>query len=165
MKAKSDFPGNCRDCAFTHRRQCSRTTYATQEDGMIRLSDLEVWFVAGSQHLNGDAVLKQVQEHAALIARALGASPEIPVKMVIKPVMTDTESVHNLANKSISAIRSMDMALGIRILKMEKASRKRCRVSPLPKRQRGLPSHERRAIWMSFGKTPPNAEDGVPNSK
>jgi len=70
---------------------------------MIRLSDLEAWFVAGSQHLYGDAVLKQVQEHAGLIASALGASPEIPVKIVLKPVMTDSESIHSLCLEANSA--------------------------------------------------------------
>jgi L-arabinose isomerase len=70
---------------------------------MIRLGDLEAWFVAGSQHLYGDVVLKQVQEHAGLIARALGASPEIPVKIVAKPVMTDSESIHKLCLEANSA--------------------------------------------------------------
>lgn len=74
---------------------------------MTHLGDLEAWFVAGSQHLYGDVVLKQVQEHAGLIARALGDSAEIPVKIVAKPVMTDSESIRNLcleANSSRNCI-------------------------------------------------------------
>jgi len=38
---------------------------------MIDFTNLEVWFVTGSQHLYGPETLKKVAEHAAIIARAL----------------------------------------------------------------------------------------------
>src|SRR5882672_6539425 len=63
---------------------------------MIDLTKLEAWFVTGSQHLYGPETLKKVDEHATAIARALGASPEIPVKVVAKPVMTGAESIEQL---------------------------------------------------------------------
>jgi L-arabinose isomerase len=63
---------------------------------MIDLSRLEAWFVAGSQHLYGPETLKKVEEHATTIARALGASPQIPVRIVAKPVMTSSDSIHQL---------------------------------------------------------------------
>ena len=63
---------------------------------MIDFSHLEVWFVAGSQHLYGPETLLKVQEHATAIARGLGASPQMPVKIVAKPVMTTGESIQQL---------------------------------------------------------------------
>ena len=74
---------------------------------MIHLDGLEAWFVAGSQHLYGPETLKKVEEHATAIARALGASSEIPVKIVPKPVMTNSEAIHQLcleANSSKNCI-------------------------------------------------------------
>jgi L-arabinose isomerase len=63
---------------------------------MIDFAKLEVWFVTGSQHLYGPETLKQVEAHAATMARALGTSPQIPVPVVCKPVMTSSESIHEL---------------------------------------------------------------------
>jgi len=59
-----------------------------QENTMVHFGDLEAWFVTGSQHLYGPNVLATVQQHAETIAKALADSPEIPVKIVPKPVMT-----------------------------------------------------------------------------
>jgi L-arabinose isomerase len=64
---------------------------------MIDLANLEVWFVCGSQHLYGSQVLKEVEDHATVIARALGASTQIPVEVVCKPVMTSGDSIYNLS--------------------------------------------------------------------
>jgi L-arabinose isomerase len=77
---------------------------------MIDLSSLEVWFVTGSQHLYGPETLKKVEEHATAIARAFAASPQIPVKIVPKPVMTSGDSIHQLcldANSSKNCIGLM----------------------------------------------------------
>ena len=63
---------------------------------MIDFSNLEIWFVAGSQHLYGPETLKKVAEHSAAIARAFSESAEIPVKIIAKPVMTDGEAIHQL---------------------------------------------------------------------
>ena len=74
---------------------------------MIDLTNLEAWFVTGSQHLYGPETLKQVEAHSTAIASALAASPDIPVKIVSKPVMTSSESIHQLfldANGSKSCI-------------------------------------------------------------
>jgi L-arabinose isomerase len=70
---------------------------------MIDLANLEVWFVTGSQHLYGPETLKQVQAHAATIARALAESPQIPVKVVCKPVMTGSDSIHQLCQDANSS--------------------------------------------------------------
>src|SRR4029077_13197823 len=74
---------------------------------MIDLANLEAWFVTGSQHLYGTGTLKKVEEHATTIARGLSASPEIPVKIVAKPVLTTSESIQELcldANKTKNCI-------------------------------------------------------------
>ena len=67
-----------------------------KRDGMIDLSNLEAWFVTGSQDLYGPETLKQVDQHAATITRALGSSPEMPVRVVAKPVMTSSGMIHQL---------------------------------------------------------------------
>jgi L-arabinose isomerase len=74
---------------------------------MIDFANLEVWFVTGSQHLYGLETLEKVAEHAGAIAKALGASSQVPIKVVCKPVMTGSESIHQLcmdANSSRNCI-------------------------------------------------------------
>ncbi len=74
---------------------------------MIDLSSLEAWFVTGSQHLYGPDTLKTVEQHSATIGTALSASSVIPVKVVAKPVVTDSESIERLcleANASRNCI-------------------------------------------------------------
>ena len=63
---------------------------------MIDLANLEVWFVPGSQHLYGPEALRDVEEHSIAIAGALSASTHIPVKIMCKPVMTSSDSIHQL---------------------------------------------------------------------
>ncbi|HEX4426315.1 MAG TPA: L-arabinose isomerase [Terriglobales bacterium] len=74
---------------------------------MIDFANLEIWFVTGSQHLYGPETLQKVAEHATAIAKALGASSQVPVKVVFKPVMTGSDSIHQLcleANSSKNCI-------------------------------------------------------------
>jgi L-arabinose isomerase len=63
---------------------------------MIDFSYLEAWFVTGSQHLYGAETLKKVEEHATAIVRGLSASPDMPVKILAKPVLTSAESIQEL---------------------------------------------------------------------
>ena len=70
---------------------------------MIDLSNLEVWFVPGSQHLYGPEVLKKVQQHATTMVHTLAASPQMPVKVVAKPVMTNSDSIHELCLEANSS--------------------------------------------------------------
>ena len=62
---------------------------------MIDLANPRVWFVAGSQHRYGPEALRNV-EHSTAIADALSASTQMPVKIVGKPVMTSSDSIHQL---------------------------------------------------------------------
>jgi L-arabinose isomerase len=60
---------------------------------MIALKSLQVWFLTGSQHLYGPETLKQVDAHAQQIAKGLDASPDIPVTVVYKPVLTTPDAI------------------------------------------------------------------------
>lgn len=63
---------------------------------MLDLKKLEVWFVTGSQHLYGEAVLATVAEHAHTIAHALGMSEKIPVQVTFKPVVKTPDEIYNI---------------------------------------------------------------------
>lgn len=63
---------------------------------MIELNTFKVWFITGSQHLYGQETLKQVDEHAQVIAKALNASGHIPVNVIVQPVVTTPEEIYNL---------------------------------------------------------------------
>ncbi len=62
----------------------------------MNLKSLEVWFVAGSQHLYGPETLKKVAEHSQEIARALDNAPAIPARVVFKPVLVTPDAVTGL---------------------------------------------------------------------
>lgn len=76
---------------------------------MIDLSQSELWFVAGSQHLYGEEVLATVRKHAAEIAFALDRSPEIPVKVVPKPVMTSPNAIAKLCAEATADSRCIGL--------------------------------------------------------
>jgi L-arabinose isomerase len=67
---------------------------------MIDLKQYEVWFVTGSQHLYGEETLRKVDEHSKIIADALDASSEIPVKVVFKPVVKTPEEILTICNEA-----------------------------------------------------------------
>jgi len=54
---------------------------------MIALKKSEVWFVTGSQHLYGPAVLEKVASNAREIAATLGASAPVSAEIVFQPVI------------------------------------------------------------------------------
>ena len=60
---------------------------------MIDLTAYEVWFVTGSQHLYGEAALRQVSQDSQNIVNGLSQSGKLPVKVVFKPVVTTPEAV------------------------------------------------------------------------
>ncbi|PJJ55716.1 L-arabinose isomerase [Compostimonas suwonensis] len=61
------------------------------------LEQYEVWFLTGSQNLYGEETLRQVAEQSQQIARALDDAAGIPVRIVWKPVLTDSESIRRAA--------------------------------------------------------------------
>ena len=70
---------------------------------MIDLKKQEVWFVTGSQHLYGEATLRQVAEHARTIAGALNGSEMIPVRVVFQPVVTTPEEIYRVCQAANTA--------------------------------------------------------------
>lgn len=69
----------------------------------INLKKLEVWFVTGSQHLYGEATLKQVADHSRTIAAALNNAPQIPVTVVFKPTVKTPEEIYHLCVEANTA--------------------------------------------------------------
>ena len=61
------------------------------------LETYEVWFLTGSQNLYGEETLRQVAEQSQEIARAINASSDVPVTVVWKPVLKDSEAIRRLA--------------------------------------------------------------------
>ncbi|SEI16519.1 MULTISPECIES: L-arabinose isomerase [unclassified Leifsonia] len=56
----------------------------------------EVWFLTGSQHLYGPETLAQVADQSRAIADQLGASSGVPVRIVWKPVLTDSDAIRRI---------------------------------------------------------------------
>ena len=60
---------------------------------MTTYADREVWFLTGSQALYGEETLRQVAAQSQEVARLLDASPDVPVRIVWKPVLKDTDAI------------------------------------------------------------------------
>ncbi|MGN7799445.1 L-arabinose isomerase [Leifsonia sp. 22587] len=60
------------------------------------LDHYEVWFLTGSQHLYGPETLAQVAEQSRAIADQLGAASDVPVRVVWKPVLTDSDAIRRV---------------------------------------------------------------------
>jgi L-arabinose isomerase len=74
---------------------------------MIDLKQYEIWFVTGSQHLYGPKTLEIVAEHSREISMALGASSQMPLQVLFKPVLTTPEAIRELcleANSTKSCV-------------------------------------------------------------
>ncbi len=74
---------------------------------MTDFNALEVWFVTGSQHLYGPAVLQQVAADARQIVTGLNQSTALPIKVVFKPVLTTPDAITDLcleANRAANAL-------------------------------------------------------------
>jgi L-arabinose isomerase len=72
-------------------------------------ADREVWFLTGSQDLYGEETLAQVAEQSQEVARALGASSDVPVNVVWKPVLKDSVSIR----RAMLDANSDDKVLGV----------------------------------------------------
>ncbi|HMO11999.1 MAG TPA: L-arabinose isomerase, partial [Actinotalea sp.] len=60
---------------------------------MTTYADREVWFLTGSQDLYGEETLRQVAVQSQQVAEVLDASPDVPVRVVWKPVLKDPASI------------------------------------------------------------------------
>ena len=56
----------------------------------------EIWFLTGSQNLYGEETLIQVAEQSQEIANGIDAAVEVPIKVVWKPVLKDSDSIKEL---------------------------------------------------------------------
>lgn len=61
----------------------------------ITLNKLQVWFLTGSQDLYGEDTLREVAVHAAEIAGYLSAHEKIPVEVVYKPIVKNSDEIYN----------------------------------------------------------------------
>jgi len=57
------------------------------------MKQLEVWFITGSQTLYGEQTLRQVADHAKQISGQLDEAPQIPVRVVYRPVAKSMEEI------------------------------------------------------------------------
>ncbi len=64
------------------------------------LSEVEVWFVTGSQHLYGEETLRQVEQNSREVVGALDQSAAIPVKLVFKSVLKTPEEILSLCREA-----------------------------------------------------------------
>jgi L-arabinose isomerase len=77
------------------------------------LGEHEVWFLTGSQDLYGEETLRQVAEDSQRMAKALGESSAIPVRIVYRPTVKSAESIlaacleANAAEKCVGVIAWM----------------------------------------------------------
>lgn len=72
-------------------------------------ADREVWFLTGSQDLYGEETLRQVADQSQEVARGLDASGDVPVRVVWKPVLKDSDSIR----RAMLDAGSDDRVLGV----------------------------------------------------
>jgi L-arabinose isomerase len=60
------------------------------------LTTKTVWFLTGSQGLYGEETLRQVATQSQAVAAGLAESPDIPVTVVWKPVLTDSDAIRRV---------------------------------------------------------------------
>ena len=64
----------------------------------------EIWFLTGSQALYGPETLDQVAEQSRSICERVDAAPELPVRVVWKPVLLDADSIRRQMLDANSAV-------------------------------------------------------------
>ena len=70
---------------------------------MKPLAELEVWFVAGTQEMYGDAVIGAVETHAREVAGALDGADEVPVRVRDRGVVLSPESIRRVCLEANAA--------------------------------------------------------------
>ncbi|MCL4136123.1 UNVERIFIED_CONTAM: hypothetical protein GTU68_056826 [Idotea baltica] len=67
---------------------------------MIDISNKEIWFVTGSQHLYGDETLIQVAKNSKEIVEGFNASSHLPIRIVYKPTVTTPAEITNICQEA-----------------------------------------------------------------
>jgi L-arabinose isomerase len=70
---------------------------------MIDLKQYEFWFIPGSQDLYGEETLKEVAEHARIMADEFDRDPIIPGRVVLKPVAKSPEGIRKIFEEANAA--------------------------------------------------------------
>jgi L-arabinose isomerase len=78
---------------------------------MKNLDSAEIWYITGSQHLYGEAALKQVATNSRKIVEVLNASKRLPLKIVFKPVLTTPDQIRQLCLEANSAPKCAGLVL------------------------------------------------------
>jgi L-arabinose isomerase len=73
------------------------------------LKTFEVWFLTGSQGLYGEETLKQVAEQSKQVAAGLTGVADIPITVVWKPVLTDSDAIR----RTMLEVNSNDGVIGV----------------------------------------------------
>jgi len=66
----------------------------------MALSDYQIWFLTGSQHLYGAEAIEQVGRNSREIAASLDEAAAIPVQVIYKPVLTTAEAIASLCSEA-----------------------------------------------------------------
>lgn len=66
----------------------------------MKISDYELWFVAGSQHLYGEEALDEVKKNSRRIASHFQEDQEIPQLVKYKGVLTEAEEITSLMREA-----------------------------------------------------------------
>jgi L-arabinose isomerase len=70
---------------------------------------VEVWFLTGSQDLYGADVLAQVASQSQEVAGLLDAADQVPVRVVWKPVLKDSESIRRVMLEAAAVDRCVGL--------------------------------------------------------
>jgi L-arabinose isomerase len=70
---------------------------------------VEVWFLTGSQDLYGADVLAQVASQSQEVAGLLDAAHQVPVRVVWKPVLKDSESIRRMMLEAAAVDRCVGL--------------------------------------------------------
>lgn len=73
----------------------------------MQLSNATIWFATGSQDLYGPATLRQVAANSATLVDGLNASGDLPLQILVKPVLTGPDAIRQLC---LDASRDPDCA-------------------------------------------------------
>ena len=69
----------------------------------MNMNALEVWFLTGSQHLYGEAALRQVADNSRSLVEGLNTSTRLPCRIVFKPVVTTPQSILDVCRDANAA--------------------------------------------------------------
>ncbi len=64
------------------------------------MSNREIWFVTGSQHLYGPKVLAEVTSNSSAIVDGLNKTAQLPAPIVCKPTVKTPEEIHSVCQQA-----------------------------------------------------------------